>query len=252
MKNTTGLRHFLLSSIILLLCVAGSHAANFSIHPIRVFFKSTANTTTLNIQNESDDDFTIQMSTFLWNQDQDGKDVYEGTKDIIFFPKIAVIKGSEKKIIRLGTKKPRSNVEQTYRIYLDEIKNPEASEGTNINFLMKVGVPIFIPPLHTEPDGSIENPELAEGSLHMAVKNKGNVHFIIRAVRVTGNAPSGEEVYSTETAGGYLHAGIAKKFAFDIPQDSCSRINRLRIQVETDRDLNLGKTIDITKEMCRA
>lgn len=241
-----------ISCLILLLYLTDSHAANFSINPIRVFFNGTADTAILKIQNESDKGFTIQMSTYLWTQDDDGKDIYTETKDIIYFPKIAEVKGSEEKTIRLGIKKPRSNIEQAYRIYIDEIRDPEAVEGSAITFLMKVGVPIFISPLHSEIKGDIENPELAGGSLKMAVKNKGNVQFIISAIKIAGNDASGKEVYSTERGGGYLHAGISKKFDFEIPAEKCSQVKTISITVDTDRDLNIGRTLDVTKEMCGA
>lgn len=235
--------------ILLLLLPERGFSVDFSISPVRIFFDSTNKVNILTIKNESEEELTLQLRTYAWKQDKEGKDIYSLTKDIIFFPKIVTIKTDEEKIIRLGTKIPQEKQEKTYRLFIEEIPTPTQVETTAVRIIMKVGVPIFISPLKVKAKGSIEKLELLKGKLYIAVKNEGNVHFIIRAVKVEGSNASGKEVFNTEIGGWYLHGGNSKGFTIEIPKESCLKIKTLKINIATDR-LSMGKKLDVVKEMC--
>ncbi|MBI5408430.1 MAG: molecular chaperone [Nitrospirae bacterium] len=224
-------------------------AANFSINPVRVFFDGTSKTSTVTVKNESDEEITLQLKAYKWQQDAEGKDVYFPTTDIVYFPKIAKIKGSEEKIIRLGAEMPRDKLEKTYRLYLEEIPAPSAAETTTVKIVMKVGVPIFISPVDVEPKGSIEKAEVSDGNLDLVVKNEGNIHFIIKAIRIAGTDDSGGEIYKTDLGGKYLLGGNSKDFRFQLPREECHKLKALNIDIDTDR-LSLGKKLDLDRKKC--
>jgi fimbrial chaperone protein len=223
---------------------------NFSINPVRIFFEGVKKTDILTIKNESTKSVALQMTAFAWTQDEKGENVYAPTEDILFFPKLLEIKPGEEKIIRIGKKISLSDTEKTYRLFIEEIPDNSKAETTSVRILTKVGVPIFIPPLKTSASGAIEKIELNRSGLRLGVKNDGNVHFIIRSIRVAGNDSAGKEVYDMEEAGGYLHHGRSKEFAFEIPQDACRNMKTLNVHIDTDR-LTMGKQIEIVEEMCK-
>ncbi len=240
---------FLISGFILFFPIEG-RSINFSVNPIRIFFNGENKTDVLTITNESNENVTLQIKAVTWTHDEEGKGIYSPTEDIIFFPKIVTIKADEQKIIRLGIRMPQGKEEKTYRLFLEEIPSPGTTETTAVKLIMNIGVPIFIAPLKTEAKGSIEKMELSKGSLNIGVKNNGNVHFILQSIKVAGKDSSGEEIYATEIAGGYLHHGKSKGFTIEIPQEKCIHIKHLNVDIKTDR-LSIGERLDLGKEMCK-
>jgi fimbrial chaperone protein len=236
--------------LILLICPVTGLTAQFSLNPVRVFFDGANKTNIITVHNDSDEEITLQLNAFKWEQDDKGKDVYSPTKDIIFFPRIVKIKPAEDKIIRLGTRVIRKGREQTYRLYLEEIPTPSTSETTTVRLVMKVGVPIFIAPSHVDAKGKIEKAALTKGNLDLAINNEGTIHFIVRAIRVAGIDDSGNEIYKTDIGGKYILGGNRKDFSFVIPQEDCHRLKTLNIDVDTDR-LSLGEKLAVHETMCQ-
>jgi len=225
-------------------------AADFTIAPVRIFFDIGTTTTILTVTNKSENALTLQLKAFTWQQDEEGKDVYSATEDIIFFPKIFKIEKNEEKLVRLGTKIPHGSHEKTYRLFLEEVPEPQQkAKGAAVKILMRVGVPIFIQPLQEEVKGSTATVVAQKGTLSLTVKNEGNSHFIIRNITANGLNSGGNEVFTTETGGGYLHAGNAKSFMVELPADSCQQAKTLDISIATDK-LSMHEKIEISKEMC--
>lgn len=224
-------------------------AADFSITPIRIFFDERAKTSALNVTNESGEGLTLQLKVFAWQQDEEGKDVYTPTEDIIFFPKIFELEKQGNKLVRLGTEVPFGSREKTYRLYLEELPEPHEQKTTAVRILMRVGVPIFIQPLNPEVKGRIEAAVLQKGSLSFRVRNEGNTHFIIKKILVQGLDEAGGQLFTTEAGGGYLHGDTTRGFAVEIPADGCLQAKTLHISVDTDK-LSMDEEIAVSKEMC--
>jgi fimbrial chaperone protein len=225
-------------------------AADFSVNPVRVFFNG-GSTNSIEVENRSDETLTVQVNTYSWEHDITGKDIYSPTKDIIYFPKLVKIPKDQKKVIRLATTTPRGEKERTYRMYVQEIPAPakEKPEKMTISLAMRMGIPIFVPPLKEETHGSIDKLVLEKGQLYTEVKNKGNIHFIIRSIKVTGIDSSGNDAFKTEMAGGYVHGGNSKGFNITIPQERCQNIRTLNVDIETDK-LAMANKINVDNGMC--
>jgi fimbrial chaperone protein len=224
-------------------------SADFTINPIRVFLNSSNMTEVITIKNGSDKNLTLQLNAFEWQQDSDGKDKYFSTKDLVFFPKIFRISGGGEKIIRLGTRVPQGRNEKTYRLYFEEVPEPLEAKTTAVRILLKIGVPVFISPVKAESKGRIESIEINRGTLNIAVKNEGNNHFVVKKIKVDGFDDSGEEVFSTEIGGWYLHGGVSRVFSVNIPVDDCLKIKTLNVNIDTDK-LSIDEKVDVSKEMC--
>ena len=237
-------------ALLVLLLPVNGFSANFSLNPIRVYFDGSSKTNILSITNNSDENISVQLRAYAWSQNEKGENIYDLTKDIVFFPKIANIKKGEKKIVRLGTRVPQGRQEKTYRLYIEEIPNPKKSDNTAVNIVMKIGVPIFLAPVTVEPKGLVEGMNLDEGSLHAKLINAGNVHFIMRAINVSGRNDAGEEIFREKIGGRYLHSGNSKDITMNIPQESCVNMKTLDLEMNTDK-LTLREKIDVTREMCR-
>jgi fimbrial chaperone protein len=108
---------------------------------------------------------------------------------------------------------------------------------------------VFIAPVKTSVAGEIGDIELEKGKLSVPVKNTGNVHFVVRTVKVEGMDAKGASVFQREIAGWYLLEGRGKTFSMEIPGESCPDINSFKIDVITDR-LSINKRHDVSEEMC--
>ena len=98
--------------------------------------------------------------------------------------------------------------------------------------------------------GEVKKIGLSEGNLNLTMKNEGNVHFIVRAIRVAGINSSSKEIYNPEIAGRYIHQGKTRNYIIKIPKDKCPAIKTLGIDIDTDR-FTLREEIDVSKEMCK-
>jgi P pilus assembly chaperone PapD len=74
--------------LMLLILPPVSYAGSFGVTPIRLDLDRATKTGAIKISNDADDTLQVQMQAFEWSQDAEGKDHYEASADLIFFPKI--------------------------------------------------------------------------------------------------------------------------------------------------------------------
>ena len=224
-------------------------SGEFRVSPIRLDFDRGAKSGVITILNEGGDRLNVQMKAFEWTENDDGKDQYTETNDIIFFPRIMVFEKNEERILRAGIKIPATTKEKTYRLFIEEIPEPKKAEGVNVAISIRFGVPIFVKPLKEEVKGEIGKIELSKGVLNALVKNKGNTHIILNSIDIKGKNAKGEETFSKELSGWYLLSGVSRLYTTPIPQEVCKDLSKLDIEVKTDR-FNLSGKLDVDQAMC--
>lgn len=230
----------------------------FRVTPIRVDFSGSASSTLLTLINESDTDLRFQISAFNWTQNARGEMHLEPTEDIVFFPALVSLKPAEERKVRIGRTTSAGPVEKTYRVFFEELpplEKPAQPQGSQVRILTKIGVPIFIAPTAPAPSGEITDFALKDAKLSFQVKNTGNVHFIAQSVRVSGLDEAGKPLLEKQREGWYLLSGDARTYDLDIPREECSRIRKVRIEVETDQALKPGNPVlkaefDVTPPAC--
>jgi len=243
---------FIISGIgcFLFLCPICALSASFDIQPIKIFFDTRTRAEKLLIRNQSGGDLSLLVKAFRWIQDGQGKDVYEDTSDIVFFPKILTLHKEEEKIIRIGINSPPGQAEKTYRIYVEEIPvNSVIPEGAAIRVLLKVGVPVFMKPVRADAKGNITSFQVQEGKARFKINNGGNLHFIITSLHVKGRDNEGKEIFSKEFGGWYLLGGASRTYETTIPVDICNKLSTLDITGKTDR-FTLNSNTPVSKSMC--
>jgi fimbrial chaperone protein len=223
--------------------------ADLFVTPVKLFFGAKQKTTIIKVKNNSDQTLSLQINTYSWVQDEEAKDQYPPTQDIILFPKILSLKSGEERIIRVGVNVPSGMKEKTYRIFLEELPQPLQTEGNVIRTILKIGIPVFISPAKPEETCEIEKMEFSKGGLSFTVKNKGNVHLIIQSVKVKGVDASDTPVFQSGVESRYLLEGRSRSFSFNIPKENCLKMSTLTIDVATN-NFSLGKRLDVIREMC--
>lgn len=232
-----------------LLFVSPACPGEWHVTPIRLDLGRDARSGVVSVVNDKPERLHVQMKAFEWTQDAEGKDRYEETNELLFFPRIIVFEKEEERIIRAGIRVPAAAKEKTFRLFIEEIPGPRKEEGASVSIAIRFGVPVFVSPLKAEPKGAADNVALEKGRFAAVVRNVGNVHFLIRSVTVKGTDAAGQAVFSKEIAGWYLLAGASRVYAAEIPAEECRAARSVVVEVLTDR-MTIGGRTDVGPSSC--
>lgn len=244
---------WLLSVAVLLFLLAVpaiTTAGEWQVIPIRLDFDKGTKSGVLTVKNRADESLNIQIKAFAWSQDNDGKDQYIESADLIYLPKIATVDKDGEQVIRTGLKFPATSKEKTYRLFVEEIPKPRKAESSTIAIAIRFGVPIFVKPIKEENAGEVASLTLDKGKLDARITNSGNVHFNITALTVSLRDAKGGEVYTTDVKGWYLLSGASRLYSIPIPGEACAAAQRADLTVKTDK-VTLQRTLEVTKAMCQ-
>jgi fimbrial chaperone protein len=228
-------------------------ASTYKVTPIQVLLSTRTSSALLTLANESDDTLRFQLSAFAWHQSPDGAMELSPTEDVVFYPPLLTLKPGEQRNIRVGMKVSVGASEKTYRLFVEELppleKADAAPGGSQITFLTRMGIPIFVEPTSPQVKGSVEEIRLERGLLAFGVSNAGNVHFALQKVRVTGSDASSLKTFEKEVAGWYVLAGGSRAFDLALSAAECVMTKKVRIEVETDR-LTFEKSAELPAGAC--
>lgn len=226
-----------------------AHAGSFSAVPVKLFMEKKTRSAVLKIVNTGDEKLTLQLSANLWHQDENGIDKVDPTNDIIFFPRIAQVAPGSAQVIRIGYEGPPPGaVEQTYRFYIEEL--PVAKPGeVAVKIAVRMGIPIFVKPVVTTRLWTIERFDLTGGTLGARIRNGGNTHLIVSALKTTALDDSGAEIFSRRMSGWYVLPGISKKHTLQISRDECLKARSIRLEAEVD-GTTAETNLVVDKTMC--
>ena len=210
----------------------------FRVTPIRVTFDRSTKSQLLTLVNDSNEELRFQISAFSWGDDENtGEMKLAPTDDIVFFPSLLTLKPSEERKVRVGTAVRSTDTEKTYRIFFEELPplaRPDASKGSEVKIITKMGIPIFIEPEKRTSGGELTDLAMNNGKVSFNVKNNGNVHFIAQSVRVTGVDAAGNAVVDKQREGWYVLSGGKRSYDLELSPAECGKVKTVRIEVQTD------------------
>ncbi|PKN52508.1 MAG: hypothetical protein CVU55_04490 [Deltaproteobacteria bacterium HGW-Deltaproteobacteria-13] len=253
-KKYAGLTAGLFFAAIL---ISPAWAADFQVQPTTMDLGGNVKSGVFSVINNSKEKINFQISVKEWNQDEKGKDVYADTKEIVFFPNVMTVEANEQRAVRIGIRTPPSVREKTYRLFVEEIPSPKKAPDVKIEGKVKAGVtiafrfamPIFVKPLKPQENYVIDKIEMSKGAVKTIVKNKGNVHVKLRAVKFSGKTADGKELYAKEVAGWYILSGLSLAYEGDVPQDVCGKLTTIDVSAQTETG-NVNGTMNVQKNMC--
>lgn len=225
-------------------------SGEYRVSPIRLFLDQGTKTGVVSITNESEGPIQLQVRSFEWTQDAQGKDQYTETKDIIFFPRFMELKKDDRRVLRVGVKQSNEAREKTYRLFIEEISKPkEEKKGTGVDIAIRFGVPVFIAPVKEEHKGMIDGITLEKGKFSANVTNTGNSHFMIQAILVRGFDAKGIETFTHELSGWYLLAGAKRTYAIPISQETCKDTSSYQVEVQS-KQTTFSENMDAITTLC--
>lgn len=235
------------------LCVlipAASIAGVFAISPIRLDIDRQNKTDSITITNdEPEKKLEMQAKLFEWTQDAKGNDVYVESNDLVFFPRIFAIDKQDQRVVRVGLKVPATTTEKSYRLFIEELPPPPdpGRKGSQVVFVLRFGVPIFVRPDKEQLAGAIEDLEPAPAAATVVVRNTGNQNFQIQSLSVKSEAG-----YQKEIVGGYVLAGATKHIIASFPPEMCRKHGKVEIVMKTDRIGTIERTFNWDVGRCGA
>jgi fimbrial chaperone protein len=106
---------------------------------------------------------------------------------------------------------PDASRQLAFRLFVQEVAAPAAAGFAGLQVALRVGVPVFV-----APQASVKR-ELgwvasrdADGSLRLAVENRGNVH--VQLVELVARTPDGDEPIARQQQLAYVLAGQQRVF----------------------------------------
>jgi fimbrial chaperone protein len=226
-----------------------SFAGAIKVMPTKLFLAGGKKTEVLKVINEGDAKVTIQVEAMKWTQDEKGKDIYEPTEDIAFFPKIFTVEKGKETLLRIGAKERRSGErELSYRVFLQEIPVSKPGE-TRLTLALRISVPVFIRPVKEVKEWGIEKLELSGGVLLVKVKNSGSSHISVGKMKAKGVDASNQEAFQKEESGWYVLPGVTRTFGIKIPGNECLKSSSIMVSAESGESKKESK-LDVDKSQC--
>jgi len=224
-----------------------SEAATWNVEPIRVELSSEQTTSVITITNEGDQPTSIQVLLVAWSQEQ-GKDIYLPSKDLIISPPIFTIHPKQNQIVRVGLRQRLDwTGEMSYRIYLQELPPVASSHSSAVQVALRVSLPVFL-----QSQKSIAAPKMVwriqqapEKSLLVSLENQGNAHIQISDLALY---LSGRELpIASETVSSYVLAGQRHEWILKLNTIENLRGGHLRLKAYTDNE-NVDREIELEGE----
>lgn len=236
----------------LVLIVAASDsfaAASWRVSPIRLDFDQKTRSGVVTITNDGDASVSLQIKAFLWTQDEQGKDRYEESNDLVFFPRIMTLRAGDSRVLRAGIQVPATSQEKSYRLFVEEIPEPRSDSGAVVAIAIRFGIPVFVTPIKVQVVNEFSQIGYRGGELHFALKNAGNVHYRIQGIKVTGADAQGAELWNASSEGWYLLAGNQRSHAVKVAVEDCSRSAAMTLFIHTDKG-DFSEQIKIDPTQC--
>jgi fimbrial chaperone protein len=217
--------------------------------PDRMEFSKDKRTGAITVMQEGPDPVTVDIVVSEWTQDENGRDDYRETHDIIIYPKIMTLKQGDQHVIRAGYNGVSPVMERIYRLLITERSESTKKEETKGDIVELSRVLIYVKPDTEITGGSLEKINLSKEKLTTVVRNTGNVHMIVTSLSIRGITLDGQEVFTKELAGSYVLSGISRAYDVLVPPHACGKLATVEIAVKTNTGILRGEQ-DVHRDAC--
>jgi fimbrial chaperone protein len=131
------------------LCVAllgpgAALAGSLGVGPTVLELNAQKPVVVLNVRNTGDANSIVQLEILAWNQ-TDGSDQYQPTEEIAATPEVFELAPGAQREVRVGVRAASMPAgEHSYRVYVREVPPDTATEASQLNFAVRIGVPVFV------------------------------------------------------------------------------------------------------------
>lgn len=164
----------------------GVAASDLVVSPIKVTLDDKNSAAIVTLKNAGKEARVIQTELLAWTQ-QDGKDTYAPTRDLLVNPPIFTLPAGRSQVIRVGlNRSPHAQHELAYRLYVQEVPPPPQAGFTGLRMALRIGLPVFVSP-KAQPHPMIrwQVDRTSPDMIRLTVANEGNFHIHLTDIRLT-------------------------------------------------------------------
>lgn len=213
------LRTVLTAACMLTATLTGAYGATLQISPAMVDLPPDSNASGLTLRNPSDKPLYGQVRVYKWDQ-ENGEDKLTPTQAVVASPPLIQIAARSEQLVRLvrTTPSPKGS-EESYRVLIDELPEPDAAPANGVTIRLRYSVPVFL-----ESGGDAGTPQLAWHLSRVAdgwvlrAENTGKRRAQIAAVQLVNGA--GEAFDINKGLLGYALPGRERVWHLPLPGNS--------------------------------
>lgn len=222
----------LLGGVLSLLAIGPAFAGSIAVNPIRVSLSAKQTTGALVVRNSGAEPSVVQLQIVSWSQ-QDGKDVYVPTKDLLGTPPIFTVPPGGSQTVRVGMRqRTDAQNEGSYRLILQEVPPPPKPEFRGLQVALRLSVPVFVAPA-TAPSPTLDWQAAltSQGELKVAAINTGNTHVQVLKFKLASGGAELSPAAPAEAA--YVLPGQRREWTMRFEAAPASG-DSLRVTAQTD------------------
>jgi len=248
------MRRALISLAIVALLLAPDAAArsNFTVTPTEVNLSASATSALVTLRNASKLPLRFEVAVFSWSEDERGKMTLNPSADVTFFPKLVELAGGASRNIRIGINAGLArDVEQSFRLFIEELPDQSAPKGNAVALRTKVGIPVFVRPAKPVRSAEIAGVSVENGKVLARVRNTGNLHISVDTIAVKGTGGSTAPTFTKEGPGWYVLPGATRIFEVPMTAAECKTTTSVAVEV-TGHGKSLTSASQVSPAACAA
>lgn len=180
-----GVMSALCAGLALLALAGAARAAGMHVAPLRLDLVPQRPVASLVIGNPEQAEFAVQAEAVAWSQDN-GRDVYTPTRDVLINPSIFRIPAGGQQIVRVGLQVGAQASERSYRVFVRQLpQEREGAPGMGLQTLLRVGIPVFVPATQAVESLEWRLVPGAAGGHELVLDNRGTTHIQITSLAIS-------------------------------------------------------------------
>ena len=202
------------------------------------------------IENTSDKRVAVQVSVFERFMDVAGAETRKETELFSFYPPQMILEPKQRRTVRVTWKgESEVSTEKAYRLVAEQLpidlKEKEASQQVNIQFLLKYVASIYVVPRKSKVDIIAESAVVKmvkeKKIIDFLLKNQGNVHKVLVGMEMTlENKPAKFKARLTaeglkSLAAENILAGQSRRVLYEVPESlKTMPLGALKVYIKFD------------------
>lgn len=221
------MRHVLATVVFIFAIGVSQDAMALKISPFKASITPNTDKATqvFRIENNSPESAAIQVSVLTWAIASDGEEINaEAEDDFSVFPAQMVLKPYESRAVRVQYLGLMPDSEKAYRVLAEQIPitlQDTKDSGSGVKFLLRFKAGLYVTPTGAKSQVVVSSVEKQTGGVRLTLKNKGNLHALLREPVLYLETDSGNVVLQPDQIkpldSANMHAGIMRSFDISIP-----------------------------------
>jgi len=238
--------------VTLLIAPQAATASNFTVTPTEVNLSASATSALVTLRNVSKLPLRFEVTLVSWSEDEHGKMALNPSADVTFFPKLVELAGGASRNIRIGINAGLArDVEQSFRLFIEELPDQSAPKGNAVALRTKVGIPVFVRPAKPVRSAEIAGVSVENGKVLARVRNTGNLHISVDTIAVKGTGGSAAPTFTKEGPGWYVLPGATRIFEVPMTAAECKTTTSVAVEV-TGHGKSLTSASQVSPAACAA